>query len=341
MLEAHKMVPVRFVYRRRDLFRRMSAEPSPPFPCDMQPRFPAEGGADCWILQTWIHLRRLGMPVELEREPRRGCINVLYYDDLNWKRMPPLHFLVAVQADRGRPELCNLRVVQNQLCVKDPHADFWIPHWPQPGLRPRDSSRGLRFEHLAYLGLERNLDRRLCTPEFFRRLADLGVRISLRTAPEDWTSYEDLDGILAVRRATPFDLTIKPPSKLINCWRAGVIPLMGVESAYQQVGTPGRDYLEVDTGDEVIAAIRRLKSSAELRGDLLEAGSRRSPEFSERAIAERWIRFLEGPARRAFLRWREGPGLASRLWSFPTIHRAHETQKRFWLSSTRGESDAG
>ena len=29
------------------------------------------------------------------------------------------YFYVAIQADRPRPDICNLRIVQNMLCVKE------------------------------------------------------------------------------------------------------------------------------------------------------------------------------------------------------------------------------
>jgi hypothetical protein len=226
-------VPVRFVHADQTVWDRLTHAAMPPLPYEVEPRFPTECGKSSWIVQTWIYLKRLGIPVELGTKPRSDRLNVIHYDDLSLKNVySPFYFLIAVQADRPRPEMCELRIVQNQLCIKNHSEDFWIPHWPQPGLRPRATARGLQFERMAYFGLEWFLAEPFRTEEFRRRLEQIGVQFSLRTTPESWSNYEDVDGVLAVRQVNSLLSSVKPPSKLINAWKAGVVPLMGKEADY-------------------------------------------------------------------------------------------------------------
>jgi hypothetical protein len=325
---------VRFVHGDRKGWDRLSGTAMPPFPHEVEPRFPTESGKSSWIVQTWIYLKRQGMPVELAARPRSDRINVIHYDDLSLKKVfPPFYFLIVVQADRPRPEMCSLRVVQNELCIRNNSEDFWLPHWPQPGLRPRAAERAFQFERMAYFGLEPFLGEQFRTREFRRRLEQIGVQFSLRLTPEEWSNYEDVDGVLAVRQVSSLHLSVKPPSKLINAWKAGAVPLMGREPAYQQVRKSDLDYVEVESADDVIEAVVRLKSHPLYMQGLLSSGARRSSEFSEEMIAKAWVQLLEGPAREAFLRWRRAPGLVSRLLRFPRLRRAHVNELRFFASN--------
>ncbi len=325
--------PIRFVHRHPEVWDRLTHAAMPPLPHEAEPRFPVELGTNCWIVQTWIHLKRLGLPVELGRTPRSDRINVIHYDHLGLKAYPFLNFYIAVQADRGRPELCDLRVVQNELGVRDPSRDFSIPLWTQAGLRPRAADRGLRFERVAYFGLEWYLAERFRDPDFHRRLAAVGVEFSLRTDPGHWTRYDDVDGVLAVRDVSPFHLSIKPPSKLVNAWTAGVVPLMGREPAYWQVRRSELDYVEVESPEDVLHAIACIKSSPSLLRDILDSGARRASAFSDAMIAKRWVELLEGPAQEAYDRWRRSGSWNSRLRSLPHRYRSHAEERKYYFAN--------
>ena len=61
-------------------------------------------------------------------------------------------FAVVAQADRPRPALSDMTVMQNGL-MGETGLRRTMPHWPQPGLIPRDPARGDRLETIAYLSL--------------------------------------------------------------------------------------------------------------------------------------------------------------------------------------------
>ena len=109
--------PVNFVHRESAIWAHLIGQCVPP--AAEECRLPFDSGSASWIVQTWIHLRRRGYDVGLSSRLRRDAVNVIHYDHLGWKRMPVPCFVVAVQADRGRPEVCDLRVVQNYLSVRD------------------------------------------------------------------------------------------------------------------------------------------------------------------------------------------------------------------------------
>ena len=324
---------IRLVHREKANWSHLASLAFPPLPHEAQIQIGGIG-SNSWITQTWIHLKRLGLPVELAADFRMDSINIVHYDHLTLRRLPFRSFVVAVQADRGRPEMCDMRVVQNQLCIQDPTKDFWIPLWTQPGLVPRHLNWGSRLERIAYFGLDIYLAERFRSDDFQRRLAGLGMEFCTHFDRSEYFDYSDVDAVLAVRDVSEYDLSIKPPTKLLNAWRAGVIPLMGLEPAYQQVGKPGVDYFEVRSPDDVLKAIARLRSEPGLMERTIQAGTRRFSEFTDEAIAKRWIEFLRGPAEHMFLAWARrngGLGYLGTLVGYPARYLRHRREKRRFL----------
>ncbi len=298
--------PIYFVHRRLQDWPGLAqaADADLPVPDNCAAKFTS--GPDCWITQTYIHLKRRGNDVRLVSEIVPGQINVVYYDEIVLKLRPDRAFIVAIQPDRPRPGVADIRITQNQLQV-EAATDHYMVHWPQPGLQPREASRGSRLERIGYLGLEIYLDPRLRDDPFRKRLADLGVELIIRE--RDWTNYRDLDAVLAVRHVSPFDLSIKPPSKMINAWRAGCPGLLGAEPAFQQLRISDLDYLEVRTPDQAIEAVRKLKADPSLYEAMIAHGRQRAEEFSIDRLTTRWEEILHGPAAQAYERWRRQPRL--------------------------------
>jgi hypothetical protein len=285
-------------------------------------RFPA--GPDHWTIQTFLYLKRRGDPVHLVDDFVPGQINVVYYDDLLLKARPDRAFIVAIQPDRPRAAACDIRIVQNRLQVRTEN-DHHVIFWPQPGLRARDPSRKNSLHRLGYLGMGIYLAKPFQDDVFRRRLAELDIELVIRE--KDWTDCSDLDAILAVRQVSPFDLTIKPASKLINAWRAGCPALLGAEPAYQQIRTSPLDYFEIRSPDDAIAAIRRLRDEPGLMDQMIANGRRRAEEFSVDHIAARWESILGGPVSDAYERWqRESPIFRAIRFVFRSLE--HKRQRR-------------
>jgi hypothetical protein len=289
-------------------------------------------GPGSWTIQTYLNLKRRGNPVHLAPEFVPGQINVVHYENLFLKSRPDRSFLVAIQPDRPRPAACDLRVVQNKLQVQGKN-DYYVVFWPQPGLKPRDPSRKNLVQRLGYLGDAKYLGKPYQNDAFRACLAENGVELVIRE--NDWTNCTDLDAILAVRQVSPFDLSIKPPSKLINAWRAGCPALLGAEPAYEQLRVSPLDYLEVRSPDDVLTGVRRLRDEPGLMEKMIAHGRQRCQEFSVENLAARWESLLAGPVTEGYERWlRESTLFRTIRFGFRVIEHKRQRRRFFKLIRT-------
>lgn len=244
-------------------------------------------GPENWGLQTYVHAQRAGWNVTAGTTCRAGAINLGHVSLLTAFQAGPRDLVVGIRADYRPSILADCHVVQNQLQAD---ADsFWIPHWPQPGIIPRSADR-VGLQRAAYFGHEYYLDGGAAT--WKSRLSQIGVEFAC-PPQKHWHDYSEVDLVVAVRTFDGYPYPRKPPSKLFNAWIAGVPALVGPESAYQQVGQPGRDFVVVQTMDEAIEWINRLKQSRETYSQLIQAGCERAEEFTREKILARWAQMLE------------------------------------------------
>jgi hypothetical protein len=115
---------------------------------------------EVWIVQTWNRLRRAGFtPTMSDRAVAAGII-VYHKEDqrLLLARLPAgaTPVLVGVRADFRSCDAADFEVLQNGYYA-DGRRSFFVPHWPQPGLLPRDPARGGRIERISYKGYVGNL----------------------------------------------------------------------------------------------------------------------------------------------------------------------------------------
>jgi hypothetical protein len=83
--------------------------------------------------------------------------------------MPFNSYVVGVQYDCPRPEICEQRVVLNELVVQD-NTDHFMQHWPHPTLKPRNRSRGTKVETMVFKGSILNLAYPFQDPSFSAQL---------------------------------------------------------------------------------------------------------------------------------------------------------------------------
>ena len=262
---------------------------------------------DNWSVQTYVNLKRQGLNVHIVPKYIPGKICVTTYEDLSIKDFSFNSYIVACRHDRGRPEIAEQCIVQNQLNIID-HTNHFLPHWSQPALKPRDFSRGSKVENMVYKGLAINLAKSFQSSEFTNQLQSLGCRLSVSPADRKsqigyFQDYTDADIVLAVRNSTHYNLCIKPPSKLINAWFAGCPAILGPEPTYQQLCKSELDYIEVRSSEEVIANIKRLQDTPSLDMAMVENGLRRATEFTPERIAQLWYNLLSGPVAEGYERW--------------------------------------
>lgn len=261
-------------------------------------------GERAWVVQTFLRLRRAGYPVELaDRVPRSGLVVFHAKQKRALARAArgrrDLVF-VGIRADNSSPLLADFEVLQNGRFA-DGRRRFAIPHWPQPGLLPRDPSRGARFERLGYVGLHENLHPDFRDEAWPRALAALGMewvpkvtsfREVSRGAPVDWEDYRALDAVLAVRPGDSGLASSKPASKLVNAWRAGIPALLGAEYPFRELRRCELDYVEVADGAGALAALTRLRDDPARVRRMVAHGRQRATEFDFPALTLRWAELL-------------------------------------------------
>jgi hypothetical protein len=270
----------------------------------------AKRGMYNWTLQTYLRLKADNFPCELVGTMPTEGIVVAHWDFLPQSLQPGSKVLiVCIQADRAQHPYAQIHIVQNpqeEMVVRSVKLweSYFMPYWPQPGLIPRNPSRGDRFENVAYVGREENLARELREPEWQEQLKNLGLRWEIVNSRDRWSDYSEIDAILAVRNFNRHgDYSWKPATKLYNAWHAGVPAIMGTDSAFRAERKSKLDYLEVASLEDAIAALKRLRDDKELRHAMIENGRVRAEETKAERLVERWRSFLTEIAVPAYERW--------------------------------------
>ena len=244
-------------------------------------------GPENWGLQTYIHALRAGWNVTVGVSPQHEAINLGHVSLLEAFRSGPRDLLVGIRADYRPSLIADCHLVQNQLQVAD--QSFWIPHWPQPGLISRSSER-TGLQRAAYFGQGYYLEGGEALWQ--SRLREHGVQFDC--PPQDlWRDYSEVDLIVAIRSFDRYPYPRKPPSKLINAWIAGVPALVGSESAYSQIGTPGQDHLVADTFEEAMECIAQLRRDPDRYQHIVQAGQAKAQEFTREKILAAWAAVID------------------------------------------------
>lgn len=258
-------------------------------------------GERAWILQTFLRLRRAGHPVALSASvPAGGTVVFHAKQEKEVRRRAGREVvLVGARADNREALIADFEILQNGVFA-DGRKRFFIPHWPQPGLAPRDSARGERIERIAYKGFAANLHPDFRTPGWTGFLAAEGldwvvdaVAFAGRNRLElEWPDFRTVDLLLAVRPPERKTRRSKPATKLVNAWLAGVPALLGPELAFRELRRSELDYLEVASVAEARAAVLRLRRDPGLYRAMVENGRRRGADFAVEALVPRWAELL-------------------------------------------------
>lgn len=264
-------------------------------------------GEDIWATQLYIYLKQQGLNVHLVERPIPGKICIIPYHFLAAKLLPFRSYAVAIQTDSPRPEICEQRVVLNELGVLD-KDDHFLPHLPHPLLQPRDRSRGTKLENLDFKGGICNIAKPFLDPSFAQQLAALGIQFRFssedpRYQLREWGDYRQTDVVIAVRNATFADLRVKPAIKLINAWLAGCPAILGPEPAYQTLRRSELDFIEVRSPQEAIAALKRLKEDPSLYEAMVENSLERAKEFTTQQQLQEWHHLLSGAIVQGYEQW--------------------------------------
>jgi hypothetical protein len=282
-----------------------------------------------WTLQTYLYLKEDGFPCELAKtQPSEGIV-VSHKDFLNDIQRPTKStLLVCLKSDRQPHRYAQAHIVQNpedtvhsiqEQLVKS----FFVPHWVQPLLVPRNMERGDRFENIGYVGSAIELDSLFQKQSWRDTLKAMGLDWIMATTSDGWSDYSALDALVAIRKCNSpgEDFHFKPATKLYNAWHAGIPAILGVESAYRAERKSEHDYLEASSPDEVIRALKRLRDDSELRKQMVRNGRMRALETRPENIVKIWEDFLTHVATPAYHRWCGSGWVRSRYFSLCHIRR--------------------
>ncbi|MDB9529336.1 hypothetical protein PN498_25310 [Oscillatoria sp. CS-180] len=272
-------------------------------------------GIYAWTLQSYLWLKDR-YPCELVNQlPEQGIVLVhskAFRVHTQPVRPHPKRLLICMQADALPYPYAQLNIVQNRH-----QPGYFLPHWPQPGMIPRDPHRGDRFETIAFFGHQKHLT--FLGSDWTQQLHDLGLNWQPRVSHNPWNKsdgvhsrwhdYSDVDAIVAVRS---FDwrhswrshtYRRKPATKLYNSWLAGIPSVLGIESAYRAERQSPLDYLEVATQTDLLKALQQLKENRSLRQAMVHQGHARAIAVHPERVCEKWLSFLKTVAEPAYEQW--------------------------------------
>ena len=276
-------------------------------------------GPYTWAVLTVLQLQRAGYACELSSVLPDDGIVVTHRECCTYDgaRLLPgrRRLLINMASDQSLYPFANLQVVQNPVEAYWYKNCYYIPGWPEPGLRARVPSS--RFKNISFMGFVSQFAPELGSEEWSSTLQQLGLnwapRIetfqyddpgSYRIGDGAWTDLTEIDAVVAIRQFTSYPtFDQKPPSKLVNCWLAGIPAILGAESAYRALYRSKLDYIEAHSKEEVIAALVQLRDNPDLRAAMAENGLIRSKEVSAKATVQRWIRFLDDVAIPSYNSW--------------------------------------
>lgn len=266
-----------------------------------------EGTTACmmhaWVWPVYCRLRDLGLNASFDYALRPDAINFIHGEVARYQltaNQISTHFIVGIRADFRPFPYAHVEVVQNKL--SESRTAFYMPHLPQPGLRPRDPAR-TEVANVCFCGQLENLGAKARRLE--RDMEKLGCRFVFKQVGE-WQNMEDVDVLLGFRALSKNGFDTKPPTKLFNAWLAGIPFIGGYDSAYTQVGAPGENYIRVSNHKDLMHEIQRLKNDASYYRKFVDAGESASSSYTASQIAERWVAFLQDEVAPRFVGWQKG-----------------------------------
>lgn len=259
-------------------------------------------GEHYWIALTFARLHAAGTAVRLDnRLPASGAV-VFYAGDKRavWRQAQATGshaLLVAVRSDRNPVGFADVEIVQNAASATG-HRTLHLPHWPQPGLVPRDPARGDRPRTILYPGTAGNLHPDFLAEDWetFLRERGLVLRCHFQSTPDAPPAYHDLhdiDLMLALRPRGARLVRNKPGWKLFNAWLAGVPALLGPEAGYRELREGPLDYVEIEDAVQAMAAIDRLLEEPGLYRAMVDNGLARGRACDTATTLARWQRVID------------------------------------------------
>ncbi len=259
-----------------------------------------------WIFQPWLLLMKAGIHCEYTPYlPEEGIALMLSFNIHPDSQGSDKFFLVDIAADRLPRSVAHFHIVQNPVQAREYANAFYMPHWPEHYLIPRDKNRGTTFTNICYFGDPNNLAPELKSEEWQQYLkTELGLYFQVKNK-EEWHDYSDVDAVVAIRDFSNKPYNNKPATKLYNAWLAGVPFIGGADSAYASEGSPEKDYLIATSTEELLQQLHRLKKDQELRTRLVKLGGESVQDFTIEKTLERWKKLIQEILPERALEWQQ------------------------------------
>lgn len=315
--------------------------------------YPAHAGEIAHLIQTFLLIQESDLHcIVSDQIPERGII-VCHRKSFPADFRPTKdQFLVYAKGDWDIHYHAQMHVIQNPIDMRMLDVELWpriyVPHYPQPSLIPRATSRKDRFENIGFVGDLENLSAEVQSAEFSTWLAERGLQLKLRMH-DQWHDYSDLDAFLSIRETREHGTSTnseaednsiyceKPATKLFNAWQAGLPAILGVESCYRHYRRGPLDYIEVSSMQDIKSAIDRLKHDSILRESMSKNARERSREYNAQTIAKHWYVLLSAVKENHFPAWQNLNDAQRNLF---LARRAH-VQREFMSRKAEKEGSSG
>lgn len=255
-----------------------------------------------WCFEAFRNLsKRKNLPVLLSNTLQQDAINVVHASQLLKQPGDAATFIVCVQSDLPRIAWAHYHLVQNKTQVLA--NTMYLPHWVQPNLVPRSKTRK-GIKQVAYAGPVSGTG--AATEEEWRHYFgqhDIGFKFL--SGP--WNDLSAVDVLIGIRSFDGDDHPTKPPSRLFSAWHAHVAFIGGADSAYEQVGTPGDDYLIAQSPQQVVDAVLHLRQDDGLFEKIRANGIKKTIQYNNDVMAQHWEAVLKGPVLQRYLQWKAHP----------------------------------
>ncbi|AFZ37031.1 hypothetical protein Sta7437_3533 [Stanieria cyanosphaera PCC 7437] len=261
-----------------------------------------------WIAQTYFHLKNAGVSCEITNTIDRQGIVIADRDTLGDNAQFLTNtMLICAKSDREYHPSAHIHVVHNpqdyQLNYNSVWKPYYIAHWPIPNLIPRNQERKFTVENVAYIGSRSQLAQELKSQYWIESLSSLGCKWLPIFEVNQWNDYTKLDVIVAARSFRNNQYINKGFIKLLNCWHAGVPGILTPESSFVAVRKSELDFLSINSIDEAIAAVRRLKTDSDFYCQMLNNYQKRKQEVTTEKVLSQWIFFFKNIVTEYYQQW--------------------------------------
>jgi len=251
-----------------------------------------------WSYLTYLRLKEYGYPnIGFSNKIVIGAMNVGTATILGGAKFEKHQnqketIYVVIRADKLYASTSNVCVVQSPEHSFKYKNSYYINHWPQPGLVPRKSNEHM-VKKIGMAGIPKHYAVAQYQKRFEKDMSDRAIEI-VQLDRSRWNDYSDIDIVLAVREFNKKVITHKPASKLINGWKARVPVICNPESTYRWVGENGKDFIEIESYDQLLSAIDKLREDKNLYHELIKNGEKKVINYSNEKVCMEWIELFEG-----------------------------------------------